>query len=484
VATHVSTNKKGEDETLPLSGRSGSLEILWQFSEQEVKHSQHEFPLKKFYRSSPENSLLYAILCSIYEGIDTQEALYKHLDAMFSSSLRRRTMSSLDVDESLQHGFNEGLLKQTGERIQLTETGIEALRCGRLQIEHSSYWMQRVLTEKVVLAASATVLIFLSILKLWVGLSIQSNAMVTEGLENFTDLIVVGILALSLKYKKDRLGAIAIIIFMLITGFGLAWGSVQALLANEEINVSIYAYWVECVSLAFNVMLIFWKMAVGRNSGNLALLSDAKEDTTHLKVGGGVIIGLTFSIFEFYFVDAIIAFAISALIIWEGIMTLRELVLSEEELDIDTIHLSFSEYFDDTITFWILARLVRGPATIDELNSAFLRGVSIGYRYFDIHAIFGFHKIQNQGIIKNIRLAEKRGLLQRNVKELSITNLGLAAYYKHRARELKQIADEFSGRRIHGGMVTFIIVFIVFFLLIFYAQEIDQFIENLPSLIP
>jgi Co/Zn/Cd efflux system component len=484
MATGLSANKKDDDEVPLLSGRPGSLEILWQFSEQEVKHSLHDFPLKKLYRSSPEKSLLYAILCSVYEGIDTREVLYKHLDSMFSSSLRRRTMFSLDVDESLQHGFNEGLLTQIGEHIQLTDTGIEALRCGRLQIEHSSYWMQRILTENVVLATSAIVLIFLSILKFWVGHSIQSNAMVTEGLENFTDLIVVGILALSLKYKKDRLGAIAIIIFMLITGFSLAWGSVQALLANDEIEVSIYAYWVECVSLAFNVMLIFWKMAVGRNSGNLALLSDAKEDTTHLKVGGGVIIGLTFSIFEFYFVDAIVAFAISALVIWEGIMTLRELLSSEEELDIDTIHLSFSEYFDDTITFWILARLVHGPATVDQLNSAFLRGVSIGFRYFYIHAIFGFHKLQDQGIIKNIRLAEKRGLVQRSVKELSITNLGLAAYYKHRAKELQQIADEFSGSRINRGSVTFVIIFIVFFLLIFYAQEIDQFIESLPSLMP
>jgi Co/Zn/Cd efflux system component len=480
----LSTNKKEKQDILPLTGHPGSLEILWQFSEQEIRRSAHDFPSKQVFRSRPENSLLFAILCAIYEGIDTKSSLYKHLDVMFSSSLRRRTMSSLDVDESLQHGFYEGLLSQTGDTIQLTDAGIEALRNGRLLIEHTSYWMQRVLSERVVLLASALVLTFLSTLKLWVGYSIKSNAMFTEGLENFTDIIVVGILALSLKYKKDRLGAIAIIIFMLITGFTLGWSSIQALLANEEITVRVYAYWVESTSLFFNVMMIFWKMAVGRNSGNLALLSDAKEDTTHLKVGVGVILGLTFSIFGFYFVDAIIALAISALIIWEGIMTLRELLASEEELDIDTIHLSFSEYFDDSITFWILARLVHGPATIEELNSSFLRGVEIGFRYFDFHAIFGYHKIHNQGIIKNIRLAEKNGLIQHSVKELTITNLGLAAYYKHRANELKQIANDFSGKRLHRGPVTFVIIFIGFFLLMLYAQEINQFIESIPSLMP
>ena len=484
MATYLSKNTNDEDEILPLSGRPGSLEILWQFSEQEVRRSQHDFPTKKLFRTYPANSLLYAILCSVYEGINTHDALYKHLDTMFSSSLRRRTMSSLDVDESLQHGFNEGLLSQSGDHIQITDTGIEALRSARLEIEHTGYWIQRVLSEKGVLIASAIILTFLSCLKLWVGYLIQSSAMTTEGLENFTDLIVVAILALSLRYKKDRLGAIAIIIFMLITGIALAWGSINTLFANEVIAVSIYAYWVEFVSLAFNAVLIFWKLAVGRSSGNLALLSDAKEDTTHLKVGGGVIVGLTFSIFGFYFVDAIIAFAISALIIWEGVMTLRELLSSEKELDIDTIHLSFSEYFDNAITFWILARLVRGPSTIDELNSAFLKGVNIGFRYFDYHAIFGFHKIQNEGIIKNIRLAEKSGLIQRSMKEISITNLGLSAYYKHRAKELNEIASEFAGRRVHRGTLNFIIIFIIFFILMYYANEIDQFIDSLPSLMP
>jgi hypothetical protein len=70
------------------------------------------------------------------------------------------------------------------------------------------------------------------------------------------------------------------------------------------------------------------------------------------------------------------------------------------------------------------------------------------------------------------------------VKELSITNLGLAVYYKHRAKELSEIANDFSGKRIHGGSVTFVIIFIVFFLLMFYAEQIDQFLETLPSLMP
>lgn len=117
----MSTNPQDEDvDILSLSGRPSSLEILWQFSEKEIKRSTHDFPYKKVFRSRPEESLLYAILCAVYEGIDIKIALYQHLDTMFSSSLRRRTMSSLNVDESLQHGFNEDLLYQAGEHIQIT----------------------------------------------------------------------------------------------------------------------------------------------------------------------------------------------------------------------------------------------------------------------------------------------------------------------------------------------------------------------------
>jgi hypothetical protein len=49
---------------------------------------------------------------------------------------------------------------------------------------------------------------------------------------------------------------------------------------------------------------------------------------------------------------------------------------------------------------------------------------------------------------------------------------------------LSEIADDFYGKRIHGGLVKLMIIFIVFFLLMFYAEQIDQFLETLPSLMP
>ena len=88
-----------------------SLEELWTFSEDELKYGLDHRRTTKIMRGSPAESLLYAVLCAVFEGIDTRSALYAHLDSMFVVRLQRMTVSPIDVDEAIQHGNNEGLLE-------------------------------------------------------------------------------------------------------------------------------------------------------------------------------------------------------------------------------------------------------------------------------------------------------------------------------------------------------------------------------------
>ncbi len=436
---------------------AGNLDELWTFTEDDIYSTRHDRALNKTMRGDAPETLLYAVLCAIYEGHMSKPDLYSHLESMFVVRLQRMTLSPLDVDEAIQQGLNEDLIEQTGDGLGLTTRGIEVLKESRKQVLHEGYWMKRFLQEKNVVMISGFFLIILVILKLWVGLGVGSHAMITDGLENVTDLIVVGIIALSLRFKKDRIGAIAIMLFMLFSGTVLGYNALLRLFEPEVIHVSFWAYLVAIVSIILNLGLIWLKTLVGRMSGNLALVSDAKEDQTHIRIATGVIIGLLFAEFQIYVIDSIVAILIAVIIIFEGLEALRELLQAGDDLSVDTIHLAAADQYDDLMTAWILAQLARGPETEDALNDAFIRGITIGYRYFDVHAVLGFSDLEEKGIRKHIQIAKRSGLITEKDGKLSITNNGLSMYYKNRVSELKNVSKRFSKKRSNRIRAAYII---------------------------
>jgi hypothetical protein len=295
----------------------------------------------------------------------------------------------------------------------------------------------------------------------------------TDGLENMTDLVVVVIIALSLRYKRDRLGAIAIMLFMLFSGAVLGYNALLQLFEPESIQVSFWGYVVAVVSIALNLGLIWLKTLVGRMSGNLSLISDAKEDQTHIRIAGGVLIGLFFAEFHIYVIDSIVAILIAVVIVFEGLEALRELLQAGEDLSVDTIHLAAADQYDDLITAWILAQLARGPETEAALNEAFIQGITIGYRYFDVHAVLGFRNLEEKGIRKHIQIAKRSGLITERNELLSITNNGLSMYYKNRVYELKKVSKRFSKERSNLRRAAYIILgWTTLILLLFFGESL------------
>jgi Co/Zn/Cd efflux system component len=454
-----------------------NIDELWDFSEEDLRRGRRTYDreISKTMRGDPGETLLYAVLCSIFEGHVTKSALYSHLESMFVVRLNRMTVSPVDVDEVLQHALNENLIVYSDKKFSLTERGIDILRLSRTTVLHEGYWMKRFFQEKWVIVTSASVLILLVLLKLWTGFNIGSRAMITDGLENLTDLVVVGIISLSLRYERDRLGAIAIMIFMLVSGALLGYNGILRLLSPEEMSVTFWGYLLAVLSIGMNYGLIWYKTIVGRMTGNLALVSDAKEDQTHIRIGIGVMIGLFFAEFQIYVIDSIVAILIAVVIIWEGIEALREILQAGDDLSVDTIHLAAADSYDDLITAWILAQLARGPDTEEYLNKAFIKGIRIGHRYFDVHAILGFSNLEEKGVSKHVQIAKRSGLIKDDDSILSITNNGLSLYYKNRVDELKRVANRFSKRRSRfKNAATGIYIWITIFLLIGFGETLYE----------
>jgi hypothetical protein len=266
-------------------------------------------------------------------------------------------------------------------------------------------------------------------------------------------------------------------VFMLASGALLGYNGILRLISPEEMSVTFWGYLVAIFSIGLNWILIWYKTIVGRMTGNLALVSDAKEDQTHIRIGVGVIIGLLFAEFQIYVIDSIVAILIAMVIIWEGIEALREILEAGDDLSVDTIHLAAADTYDDLMTAWLLARLARGPDSAENLNQAFIKGITIGHRYFDVHAVLGFRNLEETGILKHIQIAKRSGLINENDGVLSITNNGLSLYYKNRVDELKKVSKRFSKERSrHSSAAIGIFTWITIFLLIAFGETLYEFI--------
>ena len=172
--------------------------------------------------------------------------------------------------------------------------------------------------------------------------------------------------------------------------------------------------------------------------------------------------------------------AIAGLVLYDAIVTLKELVGTEESLDINTIRLSMSQYHEDLVTTWILTHLSREPMPKNQLEKLFQNGVRIGYRYYDVYATIGFDSLQKRGLTQNLLHAKKVGLVQEKEGLYQITTLGFATYYKARGKELEIRYEIAKGKNPMTGIwIRFTIIFIFFFLIMYYSNLINAFMIQL-----
>jgi hypothetical protein len=184
----------------------GSLEQLISSVDQSatsISGQAHEREVSNALRGEAAENLLYVVLCAVHEGHNEPGRLYPHLESMFAMRLQRMTISPADIDESVQHGLNEGLLEYTDGKLSLTDRGVSILRDGRLQIMFEGKYLRLFLTRR--------------------------NVVITS--------LVVAIISLSLRSGRDRLGASAIMLFMMVSGTLLVYNATEGLLNSSTVDV-------------------------------------------------------------------------------------------------------------------------------------------------------------------------------------------------------------------------------------------------------
>lgn len=428
-------------------------------------------------QGNASDSLLHALLYAIDKGNNHYDSLKNYFNIFFCEKLPHVKLSKSHIEEYLEIGKKNSLIQEKDTKFVLTDKGNEVLFKAQKVIFTQKHFVKLFFSERVILLISLICLILMSSMKIYIGLNTGSEALFNDGIENFTDIIKIFIISLSIKYSKDKLGSIVIIIMMLITGISLIISSIISLIKNEIITPTYWAFVLVFFSIIINFILMFFKNIVGKSTGNFSLMSDAKDNINNIRLSAGVFVGLIFAIFGIYFIDALIGIFISALIIYDGIETLLEVIKSGDDIEIDTFKLRVDEGFEFKIAHWLLLTIKNEELSKDMLNSRFIQAVEKSYQIYDIWTTFGLYNIEKYGIYKILNLMEKRGLIIEENNKILLTNKGIQQYEKAKVSEKRKINRQrkryekwkrpTKKKQYFSGFIIFIILVLILFVIIF-----------------
>jgi hypothetical protein len=459
-----------------------SLELLKsQFPTVRNSKHFHEMGLKsqkELYPSGggPQDDFLYSFLALIYDGTTNLEEIKKQMRYMFTTTMRQLVITEKNVDEYLSIALSKKyVLINENSVLSLTKEGRIYVESCYLEIQHESYWLKKFLSEKAVMAITALFLIILSTLKIVIGLLISSQGMITDGFENLTDLIKVGIIVIvSLQLKKDKLASIIILSMMLFTGISLIWTNFEALLFPSEIIPTVQGYIILILSILFNLGLMFLKGLVGKTSGNLSLISDSKDSKLNMLISTGVMIGLTFAIFKIYFVDAVIAIIIAIIVSKEGIEILVEIIKKREEFDLSMVKIFADNLYDNKLTGYLLANVARESLDRETLLQKFEKGLNLGRKYYNGFADFFYSDLEGKVAAKYLDTLIEGGYIRNSNSKLELTYKGNESYFN-----LKKVERFTHTKHLHKGaskkmysIISSIICIVLITLLIIFGPPI------------
>ncbi|MHA2129433.1 MAG: cation diffusion facilitator family transporter [Promethearchaeota archaeon] len=439
--------------------------------------------MKKYYPAKYEthNSFLFAFLCCVYDGKNKLETIKNEMRVLFISTTKQVVVGEEDVEEYYQLAKRQELISvNEGDLISLTKEGVKLVELSYYHNLYTSHYLHRFLSKKTVMLATTIILILLSSLKIFFGLQLSSQGMLTEGFENLTDLIKIGIIAIiGIKLKKDKFSSIIIIALMMVTGIILAWSGIEALFEPSPIIPSIQAYFVSFLSIILNIGLMFLKSIVGRASGNLSFLSDSKDSALNVQISVGVIIGLTFAIFNIYFVDSLVGIVIAVLVFKEGIEFLREIFSKEGEFDITSIKVFADNIYNNRLTGYILGSIRRNNLTQKALLDNFDRGLTLGRLYYAGFADFFYDELGPNDAKKHLSKLIKGKYIEIIDNELFLTLKGLRAFYNAKAKEFKQRSNLIRiGYRFDLKLISYLLIAAAIVVLLIFAPYINSWLMN------
>ncbi len=227
------------------------------------------------------------------------------------------------VDENGLHRLTEDGIEEANELDQDLQKFTQPL---------SSFFSSGKTTAKVSIIINA----LLSALKLGVGFLFNSMALIADGFDNVVDVVSAIVVFLGIKYRRELLSTLFIILVMFITGVWIGYESVTRLIHPEAVEAGTFTIIAAVISGLACYLMSIYQYTVGKKTGSLSLISQSIDSKNHVFVAGAIITGILFAAFDIFIVDSIVGLGVAVMILKSAIELSVETsrIAGGEELDL------------------------------------------------------------------------------------------------------------------------------------------------------
>jgi cation diffusion facilitator family transporter len=288
-----------------------------------------------------------------------------------------------EIDRSLDHLLELGLIvKNEGEVYRLTEQGIEEADILDRGLEKFTGRLRGLLSsEKTTARVSIIVNALLSALKLGVGLLFNSMALVADGFDNAVDVVSAIVVFLGIKYRRELVSTLFIVVVMFATGAWVGYESIARLIHPQTVETGVLAIAAAVISGLVCYLMSLYQYTVGKNRGSLSLISQSIDSKNHVFVAGAVLIGIILAKFGVFIVDSIVGLVVAGMILKSatGLAIETSKIAGGQELDLSRFTRAEERAFEnrrrDYFKSWLLFSL-REVNTREKIVSRYRKNFS------------------------------------------------------------------------------------------------------------
>jgi len=374
------------------------------------------------------------ILMTLLKGPQKREAIvgtYHRFGALLgipppSPGTKKYQKWQREVDAHLEHLKKLELVKIDGNSVySLTEQGIqEAIKLEQGFQKFTGAVGTFLAKGETAAKLSVIVNVLLSVLKLGVGFIFNSVALIADGFDNMVDVVSALVVFLGIKYKKELISTIFIVLVMFATVGWIGYEAIIRLISPEVVDAGVLPFVAAAISGLVCYLMSAYQYTVGRRIGSLSLLSQSIDSKNHVLIAIAVIIGIAFARFNIFIIDSIVALGVAALILKSAIeLTTETLRIAKGEgLDISRFarieERMFESHRRNYFKWWLLLCL-REINTKEEIIA----------RYTDSFSTEGLPFIDQFGFLKGFDFEKNFDSLLKEAIDKGLVVTNKASYY-------------------------------------------------------
>ena len=252
------------------------------------------------------------------------------------------------IEETLETLIARGWIAQEGQqRYALTPQGREQAEKPLKDMRRVRTRLNKIAQPQTTSQVGLVVHLFLAALKLPAALLSGSVGLLNDATDTLLDGLSSMLVYLGLRFDKERIANIILVLLMLGTGSFTFYEAVRRFFVPFEPQVDWFTFFAAILSALVCWLLYVYQRFVGVRSGSLALITQSIDSRNHVIVAASVTAGLIASRLNFPLLDTLVGLVVAALILKSAVELAIETVraMGEGELDLSRYEMDLAGWY-------------------------------------------------------------------------------------------------------------------------------------------